>query len=106
MPGPQELLGGSQGLGAVGGAGRPCRGSEDLYPSSGAAGRPCTPSGLSSLVYSGEVPAPPRGAVGVSPEMRWDLVPQENMRIFQTAPHDLTVLRNDPLCIPGPCLRE
>lgn len=65
-----------------------------------------TPSGLSSLVYSGEVPAPPRGALGVSPEMRWDSVPQENVRVFQTAPHDLTVLRIDPLCIPGPCLRE
>lgn len=67
-----------------------------------------TPSGLSFLVYSGEVPAPPSGAVGLSAEMRWDSIPQENVRIFQTAPHDITVLRNDPPTpfIPGPCLKE
>lgn len=62
-----------------------------------------TPSVLSFLFYSGEVPAPPSGAVGVSAEMRWDSI---LMRIFQTAPHNLIVLRNDPPFIPGPWLKE
>lgn len=96
MPGPQELLGGSWCLGVW----VEWVGLEDVLrvctPAVGLQAGLVTPSGLSFLVYSGKVPAPPSGAVGVSAEMRWDSIPQENVRILQTARHDITVLRNDP----------